>query len=161
MVASINEWLTFDKGFMNTMPPHACPVARLFMLTLAGALLVGCGVSGGQAAPALSRGVTAQAERDTTSIRTIKREIKKHFERASLDRVFTVKTLGIMPAPAWNEFIFEGTLVEDDLTTGFFTFRIAGVYDAVAKEVVMQTQDLIGFQPPVPRAPRGSDGAQR
>lgn len=129
------------------------------MVPLAGFLLAGCGAPAGplgQAALPPAPAYAALAERDTTGIRLIKKEIKKYFEVVALDRVVTVKALGIVPAPAWNEFIFEGTMVEDDLSTGFFTFRIAGVYDAVSKEVQVKTKDLIDFAPVDPRAPRDS-----
>lgn len=141
------------------MPPATRlldPHARLLALLLAGALLAGCGLPMGQAAPPVGRGLAAQAERDTTGIRAIKKAIKQHFEVTTLERIVSVGTLEIVPAPAWNEFVYEGTMVEDDLSTGFFTFRIGGIYDAVSKEVTVRTKELIDFTPADPRAPRGS-----
>jgi hypothetical protein len=125
------------------------------------AAIAGCGADPRPpaAAPAAFAPVAlaGRPERDTTSIRAIKTAIKKHFEVATLERVATVKTLDIVPAPAWNEFVFEGVLVEDDLTTGFLTFKIAGVYDALAKEVDVKQKELVGFSRTDPRAPKGAD----
>ncbi len=162
--ASINEGLTDDEGTMNRCLRRPTTLARLLAFTLAGGVLAGCGAPAAPARPVAgppAQGYVALAERDTTSIRAIKKEIKKFFEVVTLDRVVSVKTLGIVPAPAWNEFIFEGTMVEDDLSTGFFTFRIAGIFDAVSKEVQVKTKELIDFAPVDPRAPRDSGNPLR
>lgn len=140
---------------------HLASRLRPLLLPLA-LLAAGCGVPAPAPGPEAAAPPYAalRAERDTAGIRAIKAAIRKHFEVATLDRVVAVKTLAITPAPAWNEFVYEGTMVEDDLETGFFTFKIAGIYDAVAKEVEVKAKELIAFQGVDPRAPRGS-GAQR
>ena len=156
---------------MNPSARRGTPILAL----LAATLVAGCAAPAhpwapqqqaipGQAgqAPALApaaagQGPAALAQRDTAGIRVLKKEIKKHFEVVTLERIVTLTTLEIVPAPAWNEFVYEGTLVEDDLETGIYTFKVAGVYDAVGKHVDVRAKALIDFKGVDPRAPRGSD----
>lgn len=142
---------------MHRPARRSTPSARLLAAALVAALASACGGPAVPSPAVAPMSLAAQAERDTTSIRVIKTAIKKHFEVVTMERIVRLTSLAIVPAPAWNEFVYEGTMVEDDLETGIYTFRVAGIFDAVSKEVEVKSKELIDFAGVDPRAPRGSD----
>ena len=131
-------------------------VAASWLIALAGCGTPATGPSAAPDAPAGIVSALAEGDRDTTQTRAVKRDIKRYFEVATLERVVTVPTITIVPAPAWNEFAFEATVVDDDLDQGRYTFKVTGIYDAVSRKVDLASQEQIDFQEPKSRVRRGN-----